>query len=822
MRTSLICCSFVAFVLLTLFTCPFAWRVKRRMGDITKNDISDGRYIHRNVVPTVEEGECGENLRWVLEDDGVLTISGTGRMTDFDDSFVCPWYEIRDNIKKVVIEQGVTSISDNVFEGCTHLTSVSIPASVSSIGTGPFAFCSSLTVIDVSEGNDHFASVGGALFSHDLSSLIQYPGGKGSGQYTIPSDVTTIAPYAFSGCKFTSIVISENVSSIGIEAFSLMDKLTSFYVSLNNDHFVASDGALFNYNLTILVAFPCAHYGAEYTYYIPDGVRRIEDYAFYNAFHLRTVIIPSSVTYIGENAFCFSSELSKVDIPENVEYIGPSAFAGLNSLASFVVHNGNKFFRVIDGVLFDYEGKTLIQYSSGMPNTTYIIPENTSSIGDAAFFYCDALETVLFPASVKSIGVMSFCGCKGLNNITLPEYLTSVGEWAFTDCEDLVGMAFPNRVTSIANFVFTDCPSLTHVNISASVNTIGKYPFYNCPNLVAVNVESGNSQYTSEDGVLFDHDVHTLIYYPAGKKNVEYTIPSTVSTLMNFAFKGCRLSRVTIPESVSSFGLLTFAQSSLQSVFYQGSISVPSFGFRGCDTLENVCVSPDYKSLSFFGANVTSDNEKCGHFRELFDHCFKGEYFDGGFIPKERINASEWVSKTDKCSKYVCLNQSGPASWSNCNSTGDTSRVCMKNDCMEFRHSAEDEFVFDLAGFVVVIELEEGVRLSDMDMNKTLETLRIVCRIEIEPADMGWETNEDGDIIRVLFYVDNEEMATELVKGINSLKEGEGCEGGVLCRRKNMRIFVDGQELISGAQRVHGMMEVTLLVLLFFIMMAFL
>ena len=116
------------------------------------------------------EGNNGDNLTWILDDEGVLTISGTGAMANWNWKGL-PWYANKDKIESVVIEDGVTSIGANAFDGCSGLTSITIPSSVTSIGWGAFDGCSGLTSI------------------------------------TIPNSVTSIGAYAFRGCSGLTRVI---------------------------------------------------------------------------------------------------------------------------------------------------------------------------------------------------------------------------------------------------------------------------------------------------------------------------------------------------------------------------------------------------------------------------------------------------------------------------------------------------------------------------------------------------------------------------------------------------------------------------------------
>ena len=131
-----------------------------------------------------KSGTCGANLKWKLTDEGVLTITGTGKMKDWDYNNHSPWHTDK-SVKQVIIDDGVTTIGEWAFRGCSSLTSVTIPNSVTTIGEEAFRDCSSLTSI------------------------------------TIPNSVTTIGESAFSDCSsLTSIRIPNSVTTIGVSAFA--------------------------------------------------------------------------------------------------------------------------------------------------------------------------------------------------------------------------------------------------------------------------------------------------------------------------------------------------------------------------------------------------------------------------------------------------------------------------------------------------------------------------------------------------------------------------------------------------------------------------
>ena len=182
----------------------------------TLQNISWG--ITASAEETGEGTESGsqtwteDNLTWTLSADGTtMTVSGKGEMTDSP-------ARNNSNIKKVVIEDGVTSIGDSAFSWCSSLTSITIPGSVTSIGNSVFRECSSLTDITIPGS---VTSIGSDAFSW-CSSLTDI---------TIPSSVTSIGSGAFLGCtNLTSITIPSSVTSIGVGVFNHCSSLKGCFL----------------------------------------------------------------------------------------------------------------------------------------------------------------------------------------------------------------------------------------------------------------------------------------------------------------------------------------------------------------------------------------------------------------------------------------------------------------------------------------------------------------------------------------------------------------------------------------------------------------
>ncbi len=287
------------------------------------------------AMNVVASGSYGENLTWTLDGEGKLCISGTGLMRDTNQygTSTIPWYEYREGITSVVIENGVTSVGAYAFYNCTAMESVRIPESVQSIGEASFCFCSSLTGVTLPDG---ITAIGREAFimCSSLTSIV------------IPSGVTSLDYRAFNGCSsLTSIVIPLGVTTLGFEVFGGCSSLT---------------------NVTI-----------------PDSVTYIDWGAFSECSSLKNMTIPDSVTYIADRVFEMCSSLTSVTIPDSVTSIGYSVFDRCSALESLAFPRG---ITVINYGMCSGCGSL----------TSVTIPSSVTSIEMNAFYNCVALRNVYF------------------------------------------------------------------------------------------------------------------------------------------------------------------------------------------------------------------------------------------------------------------------------------------------------------------------------------------------------------------------------------------------------------------------------------------
>ena len=523
------------------------------------------------AVDVIASGACGaegDHVTWTLDSDGVLTISGEGNIADytwyggFSDSPFSGTEQSR-SIKSIVIEDGVTSIGAYVFVQCASVEHILIPDSVTQIGTGAFIQCESLRSINLPDG---IISIPDKAF-HGCSSLERI---------VIPDSVHSIGDNAFMSChSLQEIQLPDSIETIGLDILynTAYDQNEANWsgnalyvdnylinvrygveqIELDANVRCVADGAfagtLYYPNLTSIIVSPDNPYFTEY-----DGVLYSKDMKKLVACPSKkseSFSVPEGVTSIGNHAFACSQDLNWISLPASLEDIGNSAF-----------------------------------FMSGISHIS--IPEGITIITDLAFCDCISLKSVTLPKTITEIGGSAFSGCRNLECINIPDGVTCIADGAFSGCSSLASISvsedavplsendanieIPSNVAYLGEGAFFGCSTFANtITIPEATTSIGNYVLSNCSNLTSIIVSEENTNYVTEDGVLFNKDKTELISFPAGKTG-SYAIPDSVTSINKQAFYGCKLTGIIIPESVTNIGESAFWEcSNLISVCYGGS-----------------------------------------------------------------------------------------------------------------------------------------------------------------------------------------------------------------------------------------------------------
>ena len=216
-------------------------------------------------------------------------------------------------------------------------------------------------------------------------------------------------------------------------------------------------------------------------YSVKEGTQIICDNAFSDCCSLSSIVIPDSVTSIGNGVYYDCCSLEYIYIPKSVICLKGNPFYGWNGKLECFSLN----FMYECDILFNKDKSRIISFRN-QKQTSYVISNSVTSIGDHAFYGCSSLAEVIIPNSVTSIGNYVFSKCSSLSSIVIPDSVNSIGEGAFLNCSSLSSIVIPDSVNSIGDGAFSDCSSLSSIVIPNSVNSIGEGAFLNCSSLSSI------------------------------------------------------------------------------------------------------------------------------------------------------------------------------------------------------------------------------------------------------------------------------------------------------------------------------------------------
>ncbi len=407
--------------------------------------LTPGTAIIKARISNGVEASCYitvTSISWTL-DDGTLTISGNGPIEN--NAFAA-----RSDIKKVIIQNGVTGIGEYAFYNSKNIESVSIGNNVKEIGYRAFLQCDKLKSITI---GSNVESIGESAFYNcpELTSI------------SIPSSVTNIGNYAFYHClKLKTISISDNISHLGREVFYN----TAFYNNESN----WNNNALYLNKYLVHVKDSVSG-----SYQIKNGTICIADRVFGGCETLTEVNVPNSVLYLGNWTFDGCTNLKKVTLGNQVKSIGYDTFSECTSLESLSIPSSVTS-------IGDFA------FSCCESLTNIVIPNSVTFLGERAFLYCSGLKSVTLGNSIPNIEFETFEGCTSLTNITFGNNIQTIGEYAFRECSSIKSIVIPDSVITIEESAFDNCTNLESIKMGKKTKTIGAYSFWCCDSLSTVYI----------------------------------------------------------------------------------------------------------------------------------------------------------------------------------------------------------------------------------------------------------------------------------------------------------------------------------------------
>ena len=556
-----------------------------------------------NIMAQVASGVCGDNITWELTAEGELVIEGTGEMTDYASTDnasyenLSPWYETRENISRVKIGEGITSIGFAAFFDCMNLASATIPASVTTIKTSAFRD-SGIRDITFAE-NSQLKTLDSGAFNNctSLSSIC------------LPASVTSIGNGAFFNYRGLCITCMANTPPTveGEYTFYNVDKSIPIYVPTSSvDAYKAaySWSQFTNIQPIIIASGTC---GENLTWKLTDegeliieGTGEMSDYENGTApwykykDEIKTLTIKEGVATVGNWAFTSLKNMFSISIPGTVSSLGTETFKDCNSLVSIA------------------------------------LPVGLKTIGWSSFYGCAQLSSIEFPEGLETIGNYAFANCSKISSLTFPESLTQIGMYAFRNCGPsyiICKSATPPTMLSGYN---GDPFSNKSMPLYVPVNSIADYkvaylwkgftniqPMGTCGDNLTWKLTSegeliieGTGEMTSAPWGEYKQSVNTItvcegvtsIYWEAfrGCKCTAVSLPNTLTSIGYQAFNGCPLTSIVLPQSVKSVDRRVFCDcGSLSSVtLNEGLESLGGETFRACGSLTSIEIPASMKTIA--------------------------------------------------------------------------------------------------------------------------------------------------------------------------------------------------------------------------------
>lgn len=524
----------------------------------------------------LDVGQCGANLTYVLDANGVLSITGEGEMNRFADAASVPWFKYRSLITTVSFQGDITGIGAHAFEYCVQLSSVSLPDALTGIAVYSFYQCTSLSSISIPEG---VTSIGAGAFA----------GCSGMDTITVPDSVTSIGEGAFENTGIDDSEIAYRRGSCG-------DHMTWKLLG-GRTLYLSGTGAMTDYTRDSVPWYD--DYKKITKVVVEEGVTRIGNHAFEGCEVISSFLCPDSVTAIGSYAFAGCPGLTEITINPNVKEIGEQAFSGCVNLKKAAMKK-----------MPDIMGGNLFADCSALCEVE--LPDDCTELSDYMFDGCTALgDGFRFPGELKKIGAYTFFRCSGFTEVTVPDSVREIGEGAFAGCRNLKRVDLPfaggsaeaeeASAETLFGYIFGKKSYSGGTAVKQYYSESGSASYYIPDTLTEVSIRGGRiwngtfdhcaglENITIPDGMT---EIPDYLYRGCVALKIN-EVPEETTAIGDYAYSGTSLRKAVLTDRVQKIGKGAFSECSmLESAELPGNVTeIPESLFRGCEKLEHITMA---------------------------------------------------------------------------------------------------------------------------------------------------------------------------------------------------------------------------------------
>lgn len=551
------------------------------------------------MIPAVAEthsGTCGDNAVWTL-DNHTLRISGSGATTNY----VSPgninatfpeWYDYKDEIHHVIVEDGITSIGDFSFYKYHYIESVSLPEGLTRIGNWTFADCTSLKGIILPETTE---TIGDPLLNYNNNGFSFY-GCHSLEEITLPAGLKMISGGSFNDCDMLTKV-NWNAIDCEADAFDPVARYTGIFastpvnsVTFGKDVISIPAHAFRDVESLSEITTPGTISYVGYMAFNRTGWERMQelekviyvDKAAYvykkdkQASGSLEITIAPGTKSITDHLFDGIERLEKITIPETVDRIGNKSFIGCTALST--VEWNPVEIQPVEG----YEGSKL--FSTAL--TSIKFGDNVRALPDNFLFGCTSLPEIALPASLETIGENAFEKCDALTTLTIPGGVKTLGRLALYSCANLEKVTIGKGLETFDYYFFLGgCPKLTTLEWNAVRTQSKTLDLYHGTDRCSAPVEN----FIVGDDV--EYVPGQLFYKSETLSNV--VLGKSVREIGSGAFRQCTaLTDIKLPESLVTIGDNAFYKSGLQHIVIPENVTLMDTWSFGGAALKQAIIIP--------------------------------------------------------------------------------------------------------------------------------------------------------------------------------------------------------------------------------------